>query len=246
MADTSIRRIKSFVKGLDDQIEGGIPAGTVNIISGTPGSMKSSLAYSILYHNAINIGFRGLYLSMEQDVKSIQPQMARLGMDKKSDNLLLEDYKSIDKKLSSTKFQKLKFENDWIKRIKAYIEHLEKKKLDLLVIDSLDALYALAEVENPRRELYHFFKTLRETDTTCFLISEMTQNTDQYSKYGVEEFLCDGILHLDFKRTGTILSQMERFIGIIKLRNTNYTTQYHPIQHEEGRFRILTGEDLDL
>jgi KaiC/GvpD/RAD55 family RecA-like ATPase len=240
------RRIKTFIDGLDGQIESGIPVGTVNLISGTPGSMKSSLAYSILYYNAIKIGLKGLYISMEQDVQTLSAQMKRLGMKEKTNNLTIEDYTSLDKKLRAAKFQKQKFEHDWITRIKTYIEGLEKNTYEIMVLDSLDALYALTNLDNPRTELYHFFKTLRETETTSFLISEMTQNTDKFSKFGVEEFLCDGIIHLDFKRTGTILSRLERFIGLVKMRNTNYATQYFPLQHVEGKFTILTSEDLEL
>jgi KaiC/GvpD/RAD55 family RecA-like ATPase len=240
------RRIKTFISGLDEQIESGIPVGTVNIVSGTPGSMKSSFAYSLLYHNAHKIGLKGLYISMEQDVGSLIAQMERLGMMEKTNKLVVEDYASLDKKLQDSKFQKLKFENDWITRIKTYIQEIEKNTFDIMVLDSLDALYALTLVDNPRRELYHFFKTLRDTETTSFLISEMTQNSDKFSKFGVEEFLCDGIIHLDFKRTGTILSRLERFIGIVKLRNTNFTTQYFPLQHVDNQFKILTGEDLEL
>ncbi len=246
MVYSGSRRIKTFVEGLDDQIESGIPVGTVNIISGPPGSMKSSVAYNILYFNALKIGLKSLYISMEQEVESIVGQMKRLGMDEKTENLRVDDYESLEARLKGSKFQKLKFEGDWINRVKSYIKESQKRKLDLLVIDSLDALYALTTIEHPRREVYHFFKALRETETTSFLISEMTQNTDRLSHYGIEEFLCDGIIHLDFKRTGTILSQLERFIGFVKMRNTNYVTQYFPLQHQDGLFKILTGEDLNL
>jgi KaiC/GvpD/RAD55 family RecA-like ATPase len=246
MVYTGTRRIKTFVSGLDDQIESGIPVGTVNIVSGTPGSMKSSFAYSLLYHNAHKIGLTGMYISMEQDVSSLKAQMERLGYSEKTDKLIVEDYASLEKALTTKKFQKMQFEHDWISRIRMYLEAFEKDAIDILVIDSLDALYALTDVENPRKELFHFFKTLRETETTSFLISEMTQNSDKFSKFGVEEFLCDGIIHLDFKRTGTILSKLERFIGIVKLRNTNFTTQYFPLQHIDEKFKILTGEDLEL
>jgi circadian clock protein KaiC len=246
MVYTGTRRIKTFVTGLDDQIESGIPVGTVNIVSGTPGSMKSSFAYSLLYHNAHKIGLKGLYISMEQDVSSLKAQMERLGYSEKTDKLFVEDYSSLEKKLKTEKFQKLQFEHDWISRIGMYLESFEKDSIDILVIDSLDALYALTDVENPRKELFHFFKRLRESETTSFLISEMTQNSDKFSKFGVEEFLCDGIIHLDSKRTGTILSRLERFIGIVKLRNTNFTTQYFPLQHIDEKFKILTGDELEL
>jgi len=246
MAYNGTRRIKTFVSSLDNQIESGIPVGTVNIVCGTPGSMKSSFAYSVLYHNAMKIGLRGLYISLEQSRESILEQMKGLGMSGSTEKLALEDYESLEEKFKGKRYQKLRFEHDWMKRILTLLSEFEKGALDLLVIDSLDALYALTTVENPRREIYHFFKSLRATGLTTLLISEMTRNSDKFSKYGVEEFLCDGIIHLDFKRTGTILSQLERFIGIVKLRSTNFATQYFPLQFVDGRFRILTAEDLEL
>lgn len=246
MAKASTRRIKTFVASLDDQIEGGIPAGSVNLVCGTPGSMKSSFGYSLLYNNAHKVGMKGLYISIEQDTKSLTDQMKRLGMAESTGNLSIEDFEVLETKLKEKKFQKIKFENDWITRIKAYIEDKGKDKIDIIVIDSLDALYALTDLDNPRRELFYFFKSLREIGVTSFLISEMTQNSKKFSQYGVEEFLADGIIHLDFIRTGTILSKLERFLGIVKLRNTNFSTQYFPLQHLGDRFKILTPEDLEL
>jgi len=42
------RLIKTFVRGFDEEIGGGIPQGHVVLVAGPPGTMKSSLAYSIL------------------------------------------------------------------------------------------------------------------------------------------------------------------------------------------------------
>src|SRR5438093_9480588 len=45
-------RVPTFVEGLDESLEGGIPWGHLVLIEGAPGTMKSSLAFSILLHNA--------------------------------------------------------------------------------------------------------------------------------------------------------------------------------------------------
>ncbi len=77
------RLIKTFVRGFDEEIGGGIPQGHVVLVAGPPGTMKSSLAYSILYNNALQDGLTGVYLTMEQDRESLEFQLSRMGMDLK-------------------------------------------------------------------------------------------------------------------------------------------------------------------
>jgi len=47
------RRIKTYIEGFDEYLNGGIPEGHVIIIAGTSGAMKTSLAWNILYYNAM-------------------------------------------------------------------------------------------------------------------------------------------------------------------------------------------------
>ena len=49
MAD---ERIRTYVTGLDDRMEGGVPAKYLTLICGRAGTMKSSIAYSMLFNNA--------------------------------------------------------------------------------------------------------------------------------------------------------------------------------------------------
>src|SRR3990170_1279827 len=73
-------RIPTYVAGLDERLCGGIPKGHVVLVSGPPGSLKSSFVYRILYREAQK-GAASLYLSMEQSRGSLTSQMAALGMD---------------------------------------------------------------------------------------------------------------------------------------------------------------------
>lgn len=239
-----IKRIKTYIQGLDEHMEDGIPQGSVSLICGTPGSMKSSLAYSILYNNAKNEGLKGLYITLEQDIKSLKQQMERLRMDheKLKKNLMIVDYNVIEERL-----KEIKFEPNWMKRIGDYIRDMKgKEDYDLVVIDSLDALYSLATIRESREEIYHFFKGLRETGATSLLISEMAQNRDSFSYYGVEEFLSDGIMHIEFQKKGDILSSLERYIGIVKMRSTDHDTHYFPMLYTGDRFTVFGREDLEL
>ncbi|MCK4730881.1 MAG: hypothetical protein KAT65_00355, partial [Methanophagales archaeon] len=75
-----MERIKTYIERMDERLEGGIPKGMVSLICGTPGCMKSSLVYSILYKNAVEGNLKGLYITLEQDIASLKKQMEMLGM----------------------------------------------------------------------------------------------------------------------------------------------------------------------
>src|SRR3989442_15177577 len=58
--------VKTHIRGFDDDVlRGGIPQGHVVLVRGASGTMKSSLAYYVLYHNALE-GAPGLYVTLEQ------------------------------------------------------------------------------------------------------------------------------------------------------------------------------------
>lgn len=232
-----IERIKTYIQGLDEHIEGGIPKGSISLICGTPGTMKSSLAYSILYNNAVKDNLKGIYITLEQGVKSLKQQMNKLGMGEHR-NIAMADFDS---------FVKRPDEKNFIKSASAAIgKKLKEGKYDLLAFDSINALYSLTKIENPRHEIYYFFKTLMDADVTSLLISEMPLDKSRFSEYGIEEFLADSIIHMDMKERVDVLSALERYIGIVKMRKTNHDTQYLPLIYMEDKFRAYSREDLEL
>lgn len=225
-------------------MEGGIPVGGVSLICGTPGSMKSSMAYSILHNNAKNEGLKGLYITLEQDINSIKQQMEKLKMDhgEVSEKIMIADYNMIEKRS-----EEVKSEPNWMIRIGEYIREMkEKEGYELVVIDSLDALYSLATIKEVRKEIYYFFKGLREAGVTSLLISEMTMDSKKFSHYGVEDFLSDGIMHIEFQKKGDVLSSLERSAGIVKMRSTDHDTQYFPLLYMGNRFRVFGRDELEL
>jgi KaiC/GvpD/RAD55 family RecA-like ATPase len=235
-----IDRIKTYAQGLDKHIAGGIPKGSVSIVCGAPGTMKSSFCYSILYNNALKANTKGLYLTLEQDVNSLRTQMRMLKM------MDHEDISIVDFGCVQNKIHKQKSEDNWIHRIKVYIDDIKDKGYDLIVIDSLDALYSLTNIKDPRREIFYFFTALRDTGITSLLISEMSSSTSNFSQYGVEGFLSDAIIHMDLQKRGDVLSSLERFIGIVKMRNTNHETQYFPMLYSDNGFRVFARDEVEL
>src|SRR6266566_1879273 len=75
------KKISTYIEGLDEVLGGGFPVGHVVLLSGLPGTMKSTLSYAILHRNAKERGARCLYVSLEQTRKSLEDQMAAMGFD---------------------------------------------------------------------------------------------------------------------------------------------------------------------
>ena len=73
-------RYRTYVDGFDENLNGGIPQGHTVIVAGAAGTMKSSLAYHILFMNAKRDGVNGLYISLEQSKQSLTRQMEGLGL----------------------------------------------------------------------------------------------------------------------------------------------------------------------
>lgn len=222
-------RIKTYIQGLDDQMSDGVPKGHVVLISGMPGTMKSSIAYNILYHNAKD-KIKGLYISLEQGRDSIIEHMEGLGMKhtEVENNLNLVDMGYL--RLHTTEDVT---EQSWMKIFKMYAENLHvSTDYELLVVDSLPVLELLAEVRNRRAELFHFLGWLKELGVTTFLIAETAEDN---TKVNDEDFLADGIFRLRKERHGI---DIQRQIVIDKMRGTKHNTGFFTLLHDETGFLV--------
>src|SRR2546430_7826283 len=127
----------------------GIPQGHVILIRGASGTMKSSLAYYVLYHNALE-GTPGLYVTLEQPAGGLLEHVAALGLKATavSDALPILDLSRGREHLEEMVTKVGAMTDDTAPRgealiavLKAKVLELRKKrKFQLLVIDSCDAL----------------------------------------------------------------------------------------------------------
>ena len=218
-----MERIATFIEGFDDKLNGGIPKGNVVLFAGEPGTMKSSVAFYMMYHNAINNGMKSVYVTLEQSRDSLLTHMG--GMDKISVVDLGLIRKNLDRLGQET----------WLQIFKMYAQNL-KDNLDyeVLILDSLPVLEMLANFERPRDDLFHFFEWMRSMDLTIFLITEMKHGTEDYGANG-EDFLADGVIHLKMERVDDI--NIQRRIRCAKMRKTNHSPNYYTLLFEGGKFQ---------
>ena len=225
-------RVKTFIEGFDDAIGGGVPRGHVVLVCGSPGTMKTSLAFSILYNN-VKAGSKGLYISLEESDEDLKGAMQDFGMTGIDDmELYILDVSKIRLEHKEEELNK-----NWLDIVMKYIEQRVKvNKFDLVAIDSLAGLYSLNKLENPRRELFHFFGFLRSLRATTFLVSEIPGGDDGRLCMFDEDFLSDGVLLLRTIEKGD--SDVQLRIRCVKMRRTKHEREYYALTRNDGEFRI--------
>ena len=232
-------RLQTFVEGLDPRMGGGIPPGSVVLIEGGPGCMKSSLAYSILYNNALKHAKYGMYMTIEQPRKDIEDHMAGMGLDKRKDKQVDDHLVVVDLgelRTFLTQAGESELDADWFRSVLNQIASFRKEHpLELFVLDSLNGLFALHAKENPRLELFHFIKELKSYPMTSILISEVLPGHAWAE--GTAGFLSDGIIHLEAKRVEDMVNLQ---LGVVKMRRTTHDHTFFPFIVRKGVFEVVT------
>jgi KaiC/GvpD/RAD55 family RecA-like ATPase len=254
---SKIKRIKTYVKGLDENIQGGVPEGHIVMVHGTAGTMKSSLCFSIMYNEVLLNKRNCLYISLEQSYASILKNMVNMGFDlekinfvyiddlakfasviksvkKDRGNMLVVDIGCVRKQVKDVKVSE---NRSWLNVVKNIITKTSQEiEVSILTFDSMSALYTLSTFENPRMELFYFFEFLRDLSLTSFMISE--ESTAEGNLYDNEAFLCDGIIDL---RLTPFRRNIVREIKIDKMRSTKCNNDVFSFEYKNGSFHALYG-----
>ena len=233
-------KIQTYIEGLDDALGGGFPVGHVLLISGLPGTMKSTLSYAILHGNARERGAKCLYVSLEQTRKSLEAQMAAMGFDVEAvrGEVHILDLGTIQKEAgkSATK--------PWMEFLR---RTLQTKKdiegVDLVVIDSLEALEVLAKFEDRRTDLFRLFEWLRDLGATTVILAEAGSDApflgiEAPQPRRDETFLADGILELKMHSISDV--EVQRRIRVVKMRGSHHKTGFSALVFEDGRFQVTS------
>ena len=227
-------RMYTFIEGLDDALNGGIPEGHVVIVAGPPGTMKSSLCLSIAAYNAAKDRRACLYITLEESRESFSVQARSLGLPFEEATGLLTILDARDLRASVPRVGE-----DWVDAFAAVLATLkEESPFDLLVLDALEGLEAIAQFPDRRRAIFRLFEHLRSLGVTTLVVAErpdiVFHGNVVYGRWS-EDFLADGILHLRQHLVSDL--DVQRRIRIVKMRGTRHETGYMALLVDEGRLR---------
>lgn len=221
------------IDGLDKMLMGGIVKGRNVLLSGPCGSGKSTLAIQFLYNGAMKYGEPGLYITLEETKEKFYNDMLEFGIDlskaEKMGKIVL-----IGGPIASLRKYMDKVDAS-VKNLVEEIEDVVKEKgIKRVVIDSINLLTMLSKNEDERRKaLAMIANSLSTLGCTSLLISETREGSMDLSRYGIEEFVVDGVIVLYLVRQG---SKFVPGITIRKMRGSNHD--------KEIRYYQITNKGL--
>ncbi|MBT4870802.1 MAG: AAA family ATPase [Candidatus Diapherotrites archaeon] len=244
-----MNRITTGITGFDDLIEGGFPEGRSFLVSGGTGTGKTIFAVQFLMEGAAQ-GEPGVYLTLDERPDLIREDMLRFGWNMRQ----LEDseqLKIIDGTIakigipSDEEFSLPATGFDLDKLLLELMRTIKKIKARRVVIDSIPALGMNFENEHDvRKAILKIIYLLSRAGVTTLLTTEVNEGSKQFGKYGVEEFVSDGVIVLHYMGIGT---QSNRTLHIRKMRATKHSEDLHPLEITESGLKIhKVEEDYDI
>lgn len=224
-----MERVKTGIPGLDELIEGGFLKGSVNLLTGGPGTGKSLLGLRYIYSGAL-LGEPGVYITLEEDPKEIIERSKRFNWD-------------LEKPIKEKKMNLVRMElYDFSKLVTLIEESIYRIKATRIVIDPVTLLGLFFEkLIDVRKNLADLSKQLKKTGTTSILTSEVPEGTNLVSPFGVEEFITDSVILLQRIRQGNIYT---RALSVLKMRGTNHSTKLHPIKIADDGVGVYSKEEV--
>ncbi|HIH30726.1 TPA: hypothetical protein HA243_04955 [Candidatus Micrarchaeota archaeon] len=213
----TVQRVRTGLVGLDKILLGGLPAGSITLLSGACGTGKSTFAMQFLYNGAKYMNEPGVYITLEEDPKKLMQNMTLFGWD--VEGLIAK------KKLMVIKPEVYKFES--IKQIIS--DAIDKIGAKRLVVDSYSVLLTyFSDPYEIRNGLVQLDREIKKMDCTALVISDIKDNSEIFSTTGVEEFIVDGVIVLYLLKMHGHPFDFERAIAVRKMRATRHPLKTYP------------------
>ncbi len=224
--------LNNSVKGLDKLLFTEIPTGSVILVTGAEGTMKSGLVFSMMSNYIACNGGHGLYITLEQNKESHIRNMKSLGI-KSPSGMHIFDFRDMRQEWMDSELDLLKITEEILE---AYREKYDG--LALFALDSLNAVYSITDLSNMRNRIYRFFSNLGDKGITSFLIMESAGAglTGQIAPgHRSERFMADGTIELGMiEGSGGV----KRYIRILKMRAAKHDMEKHQLAVDDSGISI--------
>jgi circadian clock protein KaiC len=198
----SEERVSTGVEGLDEIVQGGFPEGSVTMLTGGPGTGKTTFSCQFM-HEGLKQGENCMYISTEERPSEIKGDAAQFDID-------------FDKYTSHFRIPYIVPSDDIMDEI---TEMVTEGDHDRIVLDSLSVLAMFwGEDENIRMNIKDLINQFRKSGATVLITAELPGEGGKLSRHGVAEYVVDGVI----KMQGFALGESSfRSAQVVKMRRTD-------------------------
>jgi circadian clock protein KaiC len=212
-------RVSTGIEGLDEMVDGGIPAGHTILLMGPAGSGKTTFALQFIWNGLVKDEI-GMFISLEEEEPKILKTASRYGWD-------FQRY--VDKgTLSLLKLDALDI-SATMARLKSELPKIiDSTAVSRVVIDPFTLLEMLYETDHDRRvHTFELCDIISKTGATTLVSSELGKD-GRSSWFGLMEYVVDGVILL---RNTPITGSEDRMVFTIlvtKMRWSNHAKEIKP------------------
>ena len=233
-----VERVTTGIPGLDPLIEGGLPKGTAVLVTGSAGTGKTIFGLQYLMEGARK-GEKGVYVNFDEQKEQLYAQAMQFGWDLEkleADGII----KILNFDMTKTHVVNV------IVELENYMKKAEPKRL---VLDSISILGIYSQVSAGaelsqlmgirtesmgnmsmddivgRGSIMGIVGKIRGLGATSLIISELPEESQWLSRDTVSEFVCDGIILLQYMGIGKGES---RNLIVRKMRGTKHGKDSYP------------------
>ena len=222
------KRVSTGIPGLDSLLQGGYLETSVNLITGETGTGKTTFCAQFIYEG-LKRGETGLYITLEERPEDIKADAAMFGW----------DFEGFEKKgLVRIVYHDPAQVNNLGSVI---IDEIKTLKAKRLVIDSTSLVgMNIQEPSQIRKLLLSIVNIIKRTGCVALLVSEIPEEQKALSRYGVEEFVVDGVIILNYLEYAS--GELNRSLIIRKMRRTNHGTDIYPMEISKNGINVKKVE----
>jgi len=218
--ESEIPRIDLGISGLDNMIQGGIPARHLMVSIGSPGTGKTTFGLQFLYHG-LRQGESAVFITLEQSRQAILDTANERGWEfdryEQDDQLAIVDLDPVE---MANSLDNIRGE------LPVLIREFDAERL---VLDSVSLLEMMYDDQSKRRtEVFDFTRSLKEAGVTTMLTSEADDENPYTSRHGIIEYLTDAVFILQYVRGDA--SETRLAVEIQKIRNANHSRATKPYE----------------
>ncbi|MFH0875327.1 MAG: ATPase domain-containing protein [archaeon] len=232
-----MQRKKFYIEQLDAALKGGIPCNNIVLLAGGAGAGKTTLCMEFLCNGINKDKEKGIIFTLnEPDMKLVSFFEKYSFFDKKyieSGYLNIIDLRTVLIKKKDNKYTTA----EPYEILNFIAEQFSEIKPKRIVIDSLSALCSQFEDEaTVRHFLFELGNLLIVHSATSILISETHPEKRNYSNFGVEEFISDGIIYMTLTERN---NKLIKTLQIVKMRGTEHSEEQFLLNVSDNGISLL-------
>ncbi|MBI5355399.1 MAG: hypothetical protein HZB68_02990 [Candidatus Aenigmarchaeota archaeon] len=206
-------RVSTGISGLDKLVQGGFEKGSTILVTGNTGCGKTIFCCQYIWEG-LKRGENCMFITFEESMQDIINDAAAFGW----------DFKKYEKEGKFNGGFRTPFKKEdlfWFR------DDIKNSKINRIVLDSTSVLSLFyKDPYDIRIKLFELITSLKETGATSVLTTETTK-PGLLSRFGVEEFVVDGVLLLQMISAGETCF---RTMQVRKMRRTEHGMSVYPYQ----------------